>query len=88
MKSAKQILRQELGVALLEFKTGGGNYPEKASYAVNSRHTPRIYCFDDLASALSYFDDEIRHFRESLAFRNWMPPGAKIAAIAASRHSL
>ena len=84
MKPAKQILRQELGVALLEFTTGGGNSPEKPSYAVNSRHTPRIYCFDDLASALSHFDDEIRHFRESLAFRRRMPPVVKIAAIEAS----
>ena len=29
MKPAKQILRQELYVALLEFTTGGGNSPEK-----------------------------------------------------------
>jgi hypothetical protein len=66
MKSAKQIIRQEMGVALVELKFGGGAGPERVSYAVNCRHTPMIRSFEDLDLALSHFDDEITHCRKSL----------------------
>ena len=84
MKIYKRIVRQELGVALLEFKTGGRpNNPDTASYAVNSRHTLKISCFSDLESANSYFEDEIRHFQETLVFRSQLASAKRIRTISA-----
>jgi hypothetical protein len=68
MRIIKQVLRKQLGVVLLETKmiVGSSATPARVSYAISSKRSPKILCFDDLQVAQSYFDDETSYCRKTL----------------------
>jgi hypothetical protein len=68
MRIIKQVLRQQTGVVLLETKLIGGqpDTPARVSYAITSKRTPKIHCFDEFQAAQSYFDDEASYCRQTL----------------------
>ena len=55
----KQILRQEMGVFLLEIRRAGTHAgTSSVTYIVNSRATPKLHYFDTFAAASEWFDRE------------------------------
>jgi len=68
MRIIKQVLRQQVGVVLLETKmiVGQSDTPVRVSYALSSKRTPKILCFDDLHVAQSHFEDEAGYCRRTL----------------------
>jgi hypothetical protein len=58
----KQILRQEVGVFLLEIRRAGAHGgASTVAYIVNSRSTPKLHYFDNFAAASEWFDKEAMH---------------------------
>ena len=68
MRIIKQVLRQQMGVVLLETKMRGGetDAPARVSYSISSKRTSKIRCFDDLQVAESFFNDETSYCRKTL----------------------
>lgn len=68
MRIIKQVLRKQMGVVLLETKmiAGQSDTPVRVSYALTSKRTPKITCYDDLQLAQSHFEDEAGYCRRTL----------------------
>ena len=68
MRIIKQVLRKQMGVVLLETKliAGQSDTPARVSYAITSKRSPKIRCFDDFQVAQSIFEDEASDCRKTL----------------------
>jgi len=68
MRIIKQVLRKQVGVVLLETKilVGQSDTPASVSYAITSKRTSKILCFEDLQVAQSFFEDEAGYCRKTL----------------------
>lgn len=70
MISNKRILRQENGVVLIEtaFRGAFNGNPSSVTYSVSSKSSPRILSFEDLASAMEYFEEELTRYERPARF--------------------